>query len=197
MEKVFVDYKQFINDNADFLSNSFSQILDDSYSSCKFSNIIEDCYKDFSFAKVYFCYESSNSYNEKPAYRDFKSLFILKNPHIDLPCFFTQKTISFSEYSVKLVYKTNFYVVGRPEKLIRFLFTTEVCEAITKMYRNLKCLNIEGVGECIYLIYDSHLSLEEFNNVKNDAIDLSSLFALNEEFNTDHIDSTSLHRIDY
>ena len=197
MEKVFVDYKQFINDNADFLSNSFSQILNDSYSSCKFSNIIEDCYKDFSFAKAYFCYESSNSYNEKPAYRDFKSLFILKNPHIDLPCFYTQKNITFSKYMVKLVNKTNFYVIGRPEKLIRYLFTTKVHEAITRMYKNIKCLNIEGVGEYIYLIYESRLSPEEFENVKNEAIDLSSIFALDEEFNTDHIDSTNFLETSY
>ncbi len=180
---------KFIEDKTKFLSNSLSQIIKKNRD-YKYTNVVEGVEEDFSFSMGFYDIVYSKS-------SEWHSLFILKNTHIDLPCFYTQKYYTFSEYAVKLTNKTNFYIIGRPEKLIKILFTTKVCEAITRIYKNSKCLYVEGVGEYLYLIYKYHLRPEEFENIKNIVIDLFSLFVLNDEFNTDHIDSTNLLEMKY
>ena len=121
-----------------------------------------------------------------------KSLFVINNTHVDLPCFLTKKYSSFSfifdEFTIRLNAENNFHLIGRPEKLIKKLFTEEVCKAISRIYDNSKCIYIEGLSEYMFLLFRYHLKPKEFDNIKNAAIALSSLFALNEEFNTDHID---------
>ncbi len=147
-----------------------------------FSNVVEGEENGITFTMGY--YDRLNSNNQQIK----QSIISIRNKLIDLPCFYAMAKAFFqsNNYKVYLNENTNFTLIGRPEKVIKQLFTDKICEAVNRFFNNSDCEYLEGISEYLTLIYKSHLKPDQLNNLKETAIVLSSIFAMNVDFNTNH-----------
>ena len=150
----------------------------------KFFNVVEGSKEDLNY--WFGLYETKPDENNAT---QSKSLFIIKNKHLGLPRFYVKRSGAYlARYKVNLGNEKRFVVIGRPAKLVELVFTPQVNEAISRIFNSFKGIElIEAVGEYIYIQGLPSFSIEDFTKINDILLSFSSILALNEEFNVDHI----------
>ncbi len=118
-----------------------------------------------------------------------KSLFIIKNKHLGLPRFYIKRSGAYlAKYKVDLENGNKFVVIGRPSKLVKQVFTPQVNMAVNRIFDSFKGIEkLEAVGEYIYIQGLPSFDIEDFVKINDILLSFSSILALNEDFNVDHI----------